>query len=307
MKGQIVEMLNGIARELAEMKSTFSGVPAEDGGPGSGNFGHEGRPGQVGGSATAEGGGGGGGESKSKSTAKSSGGKIKSGMTIGSSGKGKQLFEVSITPKGETKPVDVYVYAKNRIDASNELITNGYYGKQHSVSSHSSNFLEAKEKNRETPPEPPPASPLQRQIRNMGSQAFFKHHGIENEAEFEKLYKEGRIGDVDYGQIKAELGREKKGMASANNALGRPLTAAEGGNSQKQSQAPRKFKSPQEEKEYYRQEWKGAIDRMQHYGALARRRIRSGLSDDLIKQAQSEYRTAKAQAIEFEKKHDSIP
>lgn len=43
---------------------------------------------------------------------------------------GDQLFDIEIVPKGETRSVIVSVYAKNRLDASNFMIRNRYYGKQ---------------------------------------------------------------------------------------------------------------------------------------------------------------------------------
>lgn len=72
---------------------------------------------------------------------------IQEGMKIGRREDGKELFEISITPKGESKPKNVYVYAKNQNEASNEMISNGYYGELHSVLPHSSNLLAAKERN----------------------------------------------------------------------------------------------------------------------------------------------------------------
>ncbi|MEZ3453549.1 MAG: hypothetical protein K1W17_04180 [Oscillospiraceae bacterium] len=47
--------------------------------------------------------------------------------------KGMLLHEIVFTPKGEKEKISVYVYAKNRLDASNWLILNHIWGKQHEV------------------------------------------------------------------------------------------------------------------------------------------------------------------------------
>lgn len=47
--------------------------------------------------------------------------------------RGMLLHEVVFTPKGEKEMISVYVYAKNRLDASNWLILNHIWGKQHEV------------------------------------------------------------------------------------------------------------------------------------------------------------------------------
>lgn len=54
---------------------------------------------------------------------------------------GTELFEVLITLKGSKAMTSVYVYAKSRLDASNQLILNKVYGKQHEIRYHSTNLL----------------------------------------------------------------------------------------------------------------------------------------------------------------------
>ena len=46
---------------------------------------------------------------------------------------GTKLFEIVFTPKGSKEKTSLFVYAKNRLDASNYLILNHIYGKQHLV------------------------------------------------------------------------------------------------------------------------------------------------------------------------------
>lgn len=57
--------------------------------------------------------------------------------------KGEILFEIDFTPKGKKAMETVYVYAKNELGASNYLILNRIFGKQHEIRVHSSNLLEA--------------------------------------------------------------------------------------------------------------------------------------------------------------------
>lgn len=69
MSENIKLQLARVARDLQQIRSHI-GKMAEDGGEGSGNFGHAGRPGEIGGSAPEGGGGGsGGGEAGKKATA----------------------------------------------------------------------------------------------------------------------------------------------------------------------------------------------------------------------------------------------
>lgn len=46
---------------------------------------------------------------------------------------GAKLFEVNITPEGERNSMTIYVWAKNRLDASNYLIINNILGTQHEI------------------------------------------------------------------------------------------------------------------------------------------------------------------------------
>ena len=46
---------------------------------------------------------------------------------------GTDLYIIDFTPKGTNDRQEVGVYAKNRLDASNYLILNHIWGKQHSV------------------------------------------------------------------------------------------------------------------------------------------------------------------------------
>lgn len=54
---------------------------------------------------------------------------------------GSDLYEIEFTPKGKAEKTTLYVYAKNRLDASNYLNLNHIYGKQHSIKIHSSNLI----------------------------------------------------------------------------------------------------------------------------------------------------------------------
>ena len=47
---------------------------------------------------------------------------------------GATLFEIDYTPKGTHTMETVKVWAKNRLDASNYLILNHTWGKQHEIS-----------------------------------------------------------------------------------------------------------------------------------------------------------------------------
>lgn len=54
---------------------------------------------------------------------------------------GKDLYAIEFTPKGSKATTTVFVWAVNRLDASNYLILNRIWGKQHKIYSHSSNLL----------------------------------------------------------------------------------------------------------------------------------------------------------------------
>ena len=54
-------------------------------------------------------------------------------MTLNKKTTGTDLYLIDFTPKGTSKKETLGVYAKNRADASNYLILNGIYGKQHSI------------------------------------------------------------------------------------------------------------------------------------------------------------------------------
>lgn len=59
-------------------------------------------------------------------------------MTINTRKSGEDLYEVRMTRKGEKAESIVYTYAKNRLEASSNVIKAGIYGKQHEVRLHSS-------------------------------------------------------------------------------------------------------------------------------------------------------------------------
>ena len=54
---------------------------------------------------------------------------------------GATLFEIDYTPKGTTEMKTVKVWAKNRLDASNYMILNHIWGKQHEIRFATANFL----------------------------------------------------------------------------------------------------------------------------------------------------------------------
>lgn len=62
-------------------------------------------------------------------------------MALNRKTEGTELFEIEITPKGENKTTSLYVYAKSRLEASNFLILNGIFGKQHAVRHCSANLM----------------------------------------------------------------------------------------------------------------------------------------------------------------------
>jgi hypothetical protein len=61
--------------------------------------------------------------------------------TLNKKTEGTELYEIEYTPKGKTQKETVTVWAKNRLDASNYMILNKLWGKQHRVTYHTSNFL----------------------------------------------------------------------------------------------------------------------------------------------------------------------
>lgn len=63
--------------------------------------------------------------------------------TLNQKAKGEILFEIDFTPKGKKSMETVYVYAKDKLGASNYLILNRIFGKQHEIRVHSSNLSEA--------------------------------------------------------------------------------------------------------------------------------------------------------------------
>ena len=54
---------------------------------------------------------------------------------------GAILFEIDYTPKGTKEMKTVKVWAKNRLDASNYMILNHIWGKQHEIRVATVNFL----------------------------------------------------------------------------------------------------------------------------------------------------------------------
>lgn len=60
--------------------------------------------------------------------------------TLNAKTPGSDLYAIDFTPRGAARTT-VYVYAANRMDASNFLILNKIWGCQHSVAPHSSNLL----------------------------------------------------------------------------------------------------------------------------------------------------------------------
>ena len=54
---------------------------------------------------------------------------------------GATLFEIDYTPKGTKEMKTVSVWAKNRLDASNYMILNHIWGKQHEIRVATVNFL----------------------------------------------------------------------------------------------------------------------------------------------------------------------
>jgi len=54
---------------------------------------------------------------------------------------GAILFEIDYTPKGTKEMKTVKVWARNRLDASNYMILNHIWGKQHEIRVATANFL----------------------------------------------------------------------------------------------------------------------------------------------------------------------
>lgn len=61
---------------------------------------------------------------------------MKNGERLNEQKQGTELYAIEFTPKGEKKKIEVFVWAKNRLDASNYLILNKLWGKQHSIKIH---------------------------------------------------------------------------------------------------------------------------------------------------------------------------
>lgn len=62
-------------------------------------------------------------------------------MMLNKKTEGTDLYEIDFTPKGAKEMTQVYVYAKNRLDASNFLILNHIWGKQHAIRIHSTSLM----------------------------------------------------------------------------------------------------------------------------------------------------------------------
>lgn len=62
-------------------------------------------------------------------------------MMLNKKTEGTELYEIDFTPKGAKEMTQVYVYAKSRLDASNFLINNRIWGKQHAIRIHSTNLM----------------------------------------------------------------------------------------------------------------------------------------------------------------------
>lgn len=54
-------------------------------------------------------------------------------MALNKKTAGTELYEIIFTPKGKKETTSLHVYAKNRLDASNYLILNKIWGKQHQI------------------------------------------------------------------------------------------------------------------------------------------------------------------------------
>lgn len=58
---------------------------------------------------------------------------MRNGSTLNTRQEGLSLYEIDFTPKGTKEQLIIQVWAKNRLDASNYLILNKIWGKQHSI------------------------------------------------------------------------------------------------------------------------------------------------------------------------------
>ena len=68
---------------------------------------------------------------------------MKNGQTMNRHEKGQDLYEITITPKGEREAIKVYVNATSRLDAHNYMINNKHFGTQHQISLyHDARFLD---------------------------------------------------------------------------------------------------------------------------------------------------------------------
>ena len=63
---------------------------------------------------------------------------MKNGQTINTRKPGDDLYEILYTPKGEAEPITVYAYAPSRLEASNTMIRERIWGRQHEIRLHSS-------------------------------------------------------------------------------------------------------------------------------------------------------------------------
>lgn len=64
---------------------------------------------------------------------KRKGNKMKNMTILNRHKPGDSLLEIEFTPKGKKETISVYVYAKDRLEASNYLILNHIWGKQHRI------------------------------------------------------------------------------------------------------------------------------------------------------------------------------
>lgn len=58
---------------------------------------------------------------------------MRNGTTLNTRQEGMNLYEIDFTPKGTKEQLIIQVWAKNRLDASNYLILNKIWGKQHQI------------------------------------------------------------------------------------------------------------------------------------------------------------------------------
>ena len=62
-------------------------------------------------------------------------------MTLNQKQGNQQLYEIEITLKGTKEKTYLHVYADHNLDASNYLIKNKIWGKQHSIRVHTSSLI----------------------------------------------------------------------------------------------------------------------------------------------------------------------